>query len=43
MFIPEERRPKQRPVDETTLSYIFNILDQMLEVVLIKVEYFFLV
>ena len=31
MFIPEEMRPKQKPVDETTLSYIFNILDQMLE------------
>jgi hypothetical protein len=31
MFIPLEMRPKTRPVDETTLSYIFNILDQMLE------------
>lgn len=31
MFIPEDMRPAQKPVDETTLSYIFNVLDEMLE------------
>lgn len=32
MFIPDEMKPNQRPVDETALSYIFNFLDEMLEV-----------
>jgi hypothetical protein len=32
MFIPPEIRPKQKPVDETTLSYIFNVFDELLEV-----------
>ena len=32
MFIPDELKPKQKPVDETTLSYIFSVLDEMLEV-----------
>lgn len=31
MFIPDEIKPKQKPVDETTLSYIFSVLDEMLE------------
>jgi hypothetical protein len=32
MFIPVEMRPKQKPIDETSLSYIFNIFDETLEV-----------
>lgn len=32
MFIPDEIKPKQKPVDETTLGYIFSVLDEMLEV-----------
>ena len=32
MFIPIEMRPKQKPIDETSLSYIFNIFDETLEV-----------
>jgi hypothetical protein len=32
MFIPDELRPAQKPIDETTLSYIFNFLDEMLDV-----------
>ncbi|CAF0834436.1 unnamed protein product [Brachionus calyciflorus] len=31
MFIPDELKPLQKPIDETTLSYIFNVLDEMLE------------
>ena len=32
MFIPEDQRPNKKPVDETTMSYIFNFLDEALEV-----------
>jgi hypothetical protein len=32
MYIPEELRPNQKPVDDTTLSYIFNVFDELLEV-----------
>ena len=32
MFIPDELKPRQKPVDETTLTYIFNVFDEMLEV-----------
>lgn len=31
MFIPDELKPLQKPIDDTTLSYIFNVLDEMLE------------
>ena len=33
MYIPAELRPKQKPCDETTLSYIFNVFDELLEVI----------
>lgn len=32
MFIPANIRPKQKPVDEFSLSSIFSVLDEMLEV-----------
>jgi hypothetical protein len=32
MYIPEELKPNQKPVDDTTLSYIFNVFDELLEV-----------
>lgn len=33
MFIPDDQKPSKRPVDETTMSYIFNFLDEALEVI----------
>ena len=43
MFIPMELRPKHKPCDETTLAYIFNLFDEMLEVTKIAfVSTFFL-
>jgi hypothetical protein len=35
MFIPDELKTKQKCVEETTLSFIFNIFDEMLEVFII--------
>ena len=37
IFIPVELRPKQKPCDETTIAYIFNLFDEMLEVIIAKV------
>ena len=37
MFIPDDLKPKQKPIDETCLSYIFNVLDEMLEVKYLKI------
>ena len=38
MFIPDELKPKQKPVDETTLTYIFNVFDEMLEVIKTRIK-----
>jgi hypothetical protein len=35
MFIPEDKKPDRKPVDETTISFIFNFLDEALEVFLV--------
>jgi hypothetical protein len=32
MFIPDGLKPKQKPIDEYSLSSIFGVLDEMLEV-----------
>ena len=40
LFIPSEIKPKNKPIDEMSLSYIFSILDEMLEVN--KITNFFL-
>ena len=32
MYIPVDLKPNQKPVDESTLSYIFNVFDELLEV-----------
>ena len=32
MFIPEDQKPDRKPVDETTISFIFNFMDEALEV-----------
>jgi len=43
MYIPEELRPNQKPVDDTTLSYIFNVFDELLEVKEILLRNWFII